>query len=81
MTFKELAEFILSQPEEVQEAEASFGNIDNDEFCSLSCNNVKIAVITDKTFAPMIFGLPVAYYAILTSDDEIEKTYDHFLDF
>ena len=79
MTFKELAEFILSQPEEIQESEASFVNLDEDEFCTINCDNVKAVVVADKEFAPAIFGAPVAYRAIATSDDEIDDTYDHFL--
>lgn len=81
MTFKELANFILTQPEDVQESEANFCNLDEDETCSINCDNVKTILVTDKDFAPYIFGKPTAYYAIATSDDKIDETYDHFLHF
>lgn len=77
MTFKELAEFILSQPEEIQESEASFVNLDEDEFCTINCDNVKAITVVEKDFAPAIFGVPVAYRAIATSDDEIDDKYDY----
>ena len=81
MTFKELAEFILNQDEDVQNSEATFANLDEDTICSINCMNVKTILVTDKQIAPMIFGVPTAYCAIATSDDKIDDTYEHFIDF
>lgn len=81
MTFKELANYILTLPEDIQESEAAFANIDDDiGTVTLSGENNKVAMIKDKTFAPMMFGCVTAYPAILSSDDEIDKEYDHFID-
>jgi hypothetical protein len=80
MTFKELANYILTLPENIQNSEAAFANIDEDECVELSGENNKIAMITDKTFAPMMFGCATAYPAILSSDEEIDDEYDHFID-
>lgn len=80
MTFKELANYILTLPEDIQNSEAAFANIDEDECVTLSGENNKIAMIKDKTFAPMIFGCITAYPAILSSDDKIDDEYDHFVD-
>lgn len=81
MTFKELANYILTLPENIQNSEAAFVNLDEDTQCvALSGENNKIAMIEDKTFAPMIFGCITAYPAILSSDDEIGDEYDHFID-
>ena len=77
MTFKELAMFILSQPEEVQECEAGFANLDDDEICSLNRENVKVVTVVEKNFAPALFGAPMAYKKIATSDDPIEDEYDY----
>jgi hypothetical protein len=77
MTFKELAEFILTQPDEIQESEATFTNLDDDEKCTINCENVKVITVIEKDFAPAIFGAPVAYHAIATSDDEIDDKYDY----
>lgn len=81
MTFKELADFILILPEDIQDAEAAFANLDEDVMCVINGDNVKEIMVTDKQIAPMLFGVPTAYYAIATSDDEIHETYDHFTDF
>ena len=80
MTFKELANYILTLPEDIQNSEATFANLDEDEKVGLSGENNKIAMIKDKTFAPMMFGFVTAYPAILSSDDEIHEEYDHFID-
>lgn len=80
MTFKELANYILTLPEDIQNSEATFANLDEDEKVALSGENNKIAMIKDKTFAPMMFGFVTAYPAILSSDDEIHEEYDHFID-
>jgi hypothetical protein len=81
MTFKELAQFILTLPEDIQDAEAAFANLDEDVMCVINGDNVKQILVTDKHIAPMLFGVPTAYYAIATSDDDIDDTYDHFTDF
>ena len=81
MTFKELAQFILTLPEDIQDAETAFANLDEDVMCAINGNNVKEIMVTDKHIAPMLFGVPTAYYAIATSDDDIDDTYDHFTDF
>ena len=80
MTFKELANYILTLPEDIQNSEAVFANLDEDECVALSGENNKIAIIKDKTFAPMMFGCITAYPAILSSDDKIDDEYDHFID-
>jgi hypothetical protein len=81
MTFKELANYILTLPEDIQNSEAAFANLDEDTQCvALSGENNKLAMIKDKTIAPMIFGCVTAYSAILSSDDEIHEEYDHFID-
>jgi hypothetical protein len=81
MTFKELANYILTLPEDIQNSEAAFANLDEDTQCvALSGENNKLAMIKDKTIAPMIFGCVTAYPAILSSDDEIHEEYDHFID-
>lgn len=81
MTFKELANYILTLPEDMQNSEATFANLDEDTQCvALSGENNKMAMIKDKTFAPMMFGCITAYPAILSSDDEIHEEYDHFID-
>lgn len=81
MTFKELANYILTLPENIQNSEAAFANLNDDTECvTLSGENNKIAIIKDKTFAPMIFGCVTAYPAILSSDDKIHEEYDHFID-
>ena len=81
MTFKELANYILTLPEDIQNSEAAFANLDEDTQCvALSGENNKVAMIKDKTIAPMIFGCVTAYPAILSSDDEIHEEYDHFID-
>lgn len=81
MTFKELANYILTLPEDIQNSEAAFANLDEDTQCvALSGENNKLAMIKDKTIAPMIFGCITAYPAILSSDDEIHEEYDHFID-
>ena len=81
MTFKELANYILTLPEDIQNSEAAFANLDEDTQCvALSGENNKLAIIKDKTIAPMIFGCITAYPAILSSDDEIHEEYDHFID-
>lgn len=79
MTFKELANFILTQSEEVQESEATFCNLDDDEKCSINYENVKVVKMVDKDFAPAIFGAYAAYYAIATSEDNIDDEYNHWL--
>ena len=76
MTFKEVAEFILSQPEEIQNAEAVFGNIDEGEGVTINGENIKAVVVVERGFAPVIFGAPMAYRAIVTSDEDIEDEYD-----
>ena len=53
MTFKELANYILTLPEDIQDSEATFANLDEDECVALSGENNKIAMIKDKTFAPI----------------------------
>ena len=50
MTFKELANYILTLPEVIQNSEATFANLDEDECVALSGENNKIAMIKDKTF-------------------------------
>ena len=81
MTFKELANYILTLPEDIQNSEAAFANLNDDIGCvTLSGENNKIAMIKDKTFAPMMFGCITAYPAILSSDEEIDDEYDHFID-
>jgi len=81
MTFKELANYILTLPENMQNSEAAFANLDDSTECvTLSGENNKIAMVTDKTFAPMMFGCITAYPAILSSDDKIDDEYDHFID-
>ena len=76
MTFKEVANFILSQPEEIQNAEAVFGNIDEGESVTINGENIKSVVVVERGFAPAIFGAPMAYRAIVTSDEEINDEYD-----
>lgn len=72
MTFKELAKFILSQPEDFQNCEASITNLDEGESASLSEEHIKIVGIVDDVFAPLIFGTKVGYKTIATSKYEIE---------
>ena len=77
MTFKELAMFILSQSEEVQESEATFSNLDECDSCSINRDNVKAVAVIESAFAPSIFGAPMGFYAIATSDEPINDKYDY----
>ena len=78
MTFKELAEYILTLPENVQNSVASFTDLDNESEVSLECENVGITKIVEDGFAPMIFGAPCAFYTIATSDDKIDEEYKYY---
>lgn len=78
-TFKEIAEFILNQPEDFQNSEANFMNVFVDEFdivdgegVELSGEKIQIVDVVDRQFAPMIFGTPVGYKAIAVTDNDTE---------
>ena len=63
-------------PENIQNQEANFTNIDEgEESVALNRENVKVTKIVDDAIAPMIFKTPVCYITIATSDDEIEDEY------
>ena len=79
MTFRELAEYILTLPDKVQDSEASFVDlVEGDEVVTLGNENVGVTRIIEDDFAPMIFGAPCAFYAIATSNEEIDEEYKHF---
>lgn len=79
MTFKELAEYILTLPENVQNSMAAFADIDEGSgVVSLEGDNVKVTKFVEDGFAPMIFGAPCAFYAIGTSNDEIGEEYKYY---
>lgn len=78
-TFKEIAEFILSQSEDFQNSEANFMNVFVDEFdivdgesVTLSGEKIQIVDVVDRQFAPMIFGVPMGYKAIAVTDNDTE---------
>lgn len=77
-TFKEVAEYILSLPEEQQQCEAFFVNLDEDEQASLEGVNIRMVRIIEDYFAPAITGAPCMYMAIACSDFEIDEEYKHF---
>ena len=79
MTFKELADYILTLPENVQNSAAAFADLDDgSEVVSLEGDNVKFTKIVEDGFAPMIFGVPCAFYAIATSNEEIGEEYKYW---
>jgi len=77
MTFKELAEYINTLPEKVQNQEACFTDLLQSETVSLWGENVKLTKVVERGFAPFIFGAPCCYLTIATSDEEIEEEYDY----
>lgn len=90
-TFKEIAEFILSQPEDIQNCEANFihvGDYDEEEYNTLglepdidgfelSGEKLKLVKVVDRHIAPMIFGKPTCYMAIANGDDELPEEFDY----
>lgn len=80
-TFKDIANCILSLPEDVQNCEASFcclgEEVDEAAIISIPYDNIKMVKIVEKDFAPAIFGAPCAFYSIACSNEEIADEYDY----
>ena len=78
MTYKQLAEFILSQTEEIQNKEAAFVNLNFDEKISLDGDNLRFIHLIEKD---VLSDEEIDdYTALANSYDEIDPEYIHYVD-
>lgn len=76
-TYKEIAKYILSLPEQVQNEVACFCNIDEDEMVFMSPEKVKIIDITLKDPSKKCEDMELK--AIAVSDFQIDDTYTKWI--
>lgn len=79
MTFKKLAEFILSQTEEIQNKEAAFINVNFDERVSLDGDNIRFIHLIEKDVST---DEEIDDYTALANSyyDDIDPEYIHYVD-
>jgi len=78
MTFKELAEFILSQDEALQNEEARLVNIDNGDTIALDGDILRFIHLIDKD--AIEFQCLDDYTALPNSCYEIDPEYIHYIE-
>ena len=78
MTYKELAEFILSQTEEIQNKEAAFVNLNFDERVSFDGDNIRFIHLIEKD--ALTDEEIDDYTALANSYDEIDPEYIRYID-
>lgn len=78
MTYKQLAEFIMSQTEEIQNKEAAFVNLNFDERVSFDGDNIRFIHLIEKD---VLNDEEIDdYTALANSYDEIDLEYIHYID-
>ena len=78
MTYKQLAEFILAQTEEIQNMEASFINLDSEEGVTLDGDNLRFIHLIEMF--PFEDEQIDDYTALACSNYEIDPEYIHYID-
>ena len=79
MTYKQLAEFILAQTEEMQNLEASFVNIDTENGVTLEGNNLRFIHLIEKDVLNENEQLD-DYTSLASSHYEIDPEYIHYIE-
>ena len=78
MTYKQLAEFILAQTEEMQNQEAAFINLDTEDGVTLEGNNLRFIHLIEKDALTQEYIED--YTALANSQWEIDPEYIHYID-
>ena len=78
MTYKQLAEFILAQKDDIQNMEASFTNIDFEEGVTLEGNNLRFIHIIEKDALTQEYIED--HTSLANSHYEIDEEYIHYID-
>lgn len=79
MTYKQLAEFILAQTEEIQNLEASFTNLDFEETVTIEGDNLRFIHIIEKDVLNENEQLD-DYTSLASSHYEIDPEYIHYIE-
>ena len=78
MTYKQLAEFILAQTEEIQNMEARFVNMDSEDTISLDGDNLRFIHLIDKD--ALTAEDIDDYTALANSQYDIDLEYIHYIE-
>lgn len=78
MTYKQLAEFILAQTEDIQNTEAALVNLGTEETVTLDGNNLRFIHLIEKY--PFKDEQIDDYTALACSNYEIDPEYIHYID-
>lgn len=78
MTYKQVAEFILAQTEEIQNMEAGFVNLNSEEGVTLDGDNLRFIHLIEKDALTQEYIED--YTALANSQWEIDPEYIHYID-
>lgn len=78
MTYKQVAEFILAQTEEIQNMEASFINLDTEDGVTLDGDNLRLIHLIEKDALTQEYIED--YMTLANSYYDIDPEYIHYID-